>query len=266
MMKKSIGLIMILLILLTSMSTALGAGFDISLFEKDTGLYSVYQEDGDAFIEVNLSTEEKDFSHKYNSEYYYNSIFPNVIVLRHGTKEEIAIPRVWIYYRTENKALAVKEVEFSIYNSKFSFAIDDSNISALEKGTISEELVLLIDKNCIEEFFWNWCYAASANKPIEVKLIGATETVKFEVPLDVANAGMQLFLTYVQGLEKSSASVLDYSGTPVTVSERYARSSVENDMVYRDAIYGTSLSIPEDWAVVENRNDGNVEQNRPRCL
>lgn len=254
-MRVLIGFISMLLMLVMCISCALGEVFDISIFENDRNLYSVFRENTDVFIEVNLTSEEKNFSHKNDSVYYYNSIFPNIIVLDAGTKSELAIPRIWIYYRTENKALNVKKVEFSIYNSKFTFTIEDSNISALEKGTISEELLIIIDKHCIDEFLGNWYFAATTNKDIDVALIGSTDTVEFKVPVEVANAGAELFLSYAMNVKNTSISVLDYSGTPVLITAKHKPLSEGEEMVYHDVSNRLEFVVPSGWSTLENDDD-----------
>lgn len=257
-MKRVVGFSLVLLLLIGSISTAFGKGIDISTFEKDTDMYSIFREKEDVFIEVNLTSEEKDFSHKYNSEYYYNSIFPDIFIRNIGTEDEVAIPRLWLYYRTENNALNIKNIELSIHNTNYRFNIESSKITALEKGTISEELVIIIDKQSIDSFLTDWCYAASANKPIEVRLIGHTDIIKFEVPQAVANAGMELFWSYIVSLVNVTVPVLDYSGTPVTISPRYAPATDGMSMTYRDAQNGLTFTIPNGWAVVENEDEGGI--------
>lgn len=251
-MKRLLGFVMALVLIIGYVSTALGVGFDIAEYKKRDDLYSVFMEEENTFIELDLTNEERNFSHKNDSKYYYNSIFSDIIVLNTGKDNEVAIPRVWVYYRTENAPLEIKNIEFSIYNTTYNFAIEHSSISTLDKGTVSEEAVVVVGQQHLD-FLSNWWYAASTNKPIRVKLIGKADTVDFVLPTEVANAGMELFEVYLSMIDESIK--YQYSETPVTVSKINEPISNGINATYIDDVYGMTFVIPNGWALVQNDYD-----------
>ncbi len=72
-MKRLLGFVMALVLIIGYVSTALGVGFDIAEYKKRDDLYSVFMEEENTFIELDLTNEERNFSHKNDSKYYYNS-------------------------------------------------------------------------------------------------------------------------------------------------------------------------------------------------
>ncbi|MBR4040400.1 MAG: hypothetical protein IKJ11_09950 [Clostridia bacterium] len=243
MKKRFCGLLIFLLILFIAIPAL--ASFDVSIFENSqnqyAGLFEVTPEEDTVFISAEMTNPERSFDHKNNTKYYYSLIYPDLIVDYYKKPYEYAIPRIWIYYRSEKEALNVSGVEIKIKDKEYSFEIDDFDISILGEKTFSERIVLCIGSKGSDLIF-DWYDAALAGQSIWVTLIGKSEEVSFAVPQIVTEATAAMFSAYVEagGLETLGKGF----ETPVTI-----KTSNTVKERYFDKDTSTSFIIPDGWVL-----------------
>ena len=228
------------------------AELDTEQLEQLLESLHMYESDGFGFLEPDLPAEKRSFSHKNDSHTYQSYIFPDLFFYAPGTDEEIVIPRISILYRTEDKALRVENVEFSLYNSRYNFSIRDTNIIALDKGTVSEEIYILIGEQSLN-LMRDWYYTASINAPMNVKLIGASDTVEFSIPESIVSTGSDLFQAYT--IAGGNKSLNDYSETPVTITAISEPIQRDSRYLFTNKLNGTTFYIPDGWSIVRDEHD-----------
>ena len=136
--------------LLCALCTAAAAEFDLSMFEFDgeyKDMYTVTHEQDAVFIDTDFSAQEKSFSHKNDSAYYYSTFFADIIVLNYGRSGEYAVPRIWLRYCSEKGALHAKKLELTLRGKTYTFTIEKAEIEQLGQETTSEEILIRLGED-----------------------------------------------------------------------------------------------------------------------
>ncbi|MBP3650792.1 MAG: hypothetical protein J6K73_13545 [Clostridia bacterium] len=144
-MKKFFALLLVFL-LLASVSTAVAKVLDLSPIEAKSGLYTIdVSEDGDsAFIETTLSSEERSFTHQYESSKLYSTTLFDVLVVNYQKSTNYPIFRLWITYCADDAFQHFDAVTISLGNKRYTFTdVSDPEwlIEDEENGYIEDLLI-----------------------------------------------------------------------------------------------------------------------------
>lgn len=237
-------------------NTAL-AEFDLTQFEFEgefEGLFLVTHEEDAVFIDADLPVKERSFSHKYDSQNYYSAVNTDLIVINPKESDEYVVPRIWIYYRTEEEQLNVKTVEFVIGKEIYAYSPDKTDISELKHGTVEESILIKLGRSSLGTMN-AWYQAFERDEPIMVRLIGEKDRVEFEFPEIVMDSSAVLWALYAEagGLE-SADQILE---TPVSVSSAAEpkRKTGSGVLQYHDKENNTAFDIPAGWSLADSEDD-----------
>lgn len=263
-MKKRMGFVLSCFLILFSISPVLAASFDMSIFENQNSEYSKYfdcsYEEPYVFISPLLTIEEKSFTHKYESEYYYSTISPDLIVIDYQDVNEYVVPRIWIDYRSEGKNINANVIEFVIGNNLYSFSPDPPTVREIGTVSTEEKYILMLGESSLS-FISDWCDAAMNDIAVSAKLIGGSNTIYFDVPKTVVIDAAITFIAYVEAGGMDSMSQI-YE-TPIqnsTISSlSQTQGGLNGNLEY--VLDHFSIRLPRNYNVwtVNNYRDGYYE-------
>lgn len=237
--------------LLCALCTAAAAEFDLSMFEFDgeyKDMYTVTHEQDAVFIDTDFSAQEKSFSHKNDSAYYYSTFFADIIVLNYGRSGEYAVPRIWLRYCSEKGALHAKKLELTLRGKTYTFTIEKAEIEQLGQETTSEEILIRLGEDGVR-LMYDWCEASKNDESISARLIGENDEISFTLPDIVADyAGLMWSLFADAGgldtLDKVNATTLS-----VAQAAPPKKSYASGVLQFHDKKNNTVFDVPIGWAL-----------------
>ena len=219
MMNKFIACVVLLLTgIFGIIAIANADGFDMSILENETNkkLFSYAHEDDYVFIDAKLSTEEKAFVHKNDSQYYYSTIYPDIIVINHNTDKEYSVPRLWIDYCSDIGGINAHTLELVVGECTYSFSLDEPESKQLRNNTIRESYLIRFGSEGLKIVSDWYKSALYDDETIYAKLIGKEDSVDFSVP---PNTAVALAFTFLLFKSAGGYDTIDeVIGTPMSVS------------------------------------------------
>lgn len=158
-MKKFLALLAACMLLVLTTSSAFATTVDLSYVESNTDVFEVDpSSDGTAkFIETVLTSEERHFTHKYESDYYWSSTQFDVLVLGLDGDDQYPVWRCWIVFADDQRFRNIDSATFVLNGVSYTFSdIGDPEIwhSTRENddGTITylEEMLIKFGMNNVE--------------------------------------------------------------------------------------------------------------------
>ena len=224
-------LILVLLALVMSCSAAFAESteFTEKPYADYPTLFSIeYNEENNiAFIEVDADISEYAFTHKYESEYHYSSIYNDILVINYSSTDRFPVLRTWINY-TADKPQHFTSVTFILEGKSYTFtdiSSEDRN-RELENGYL-EQLLIKYGMNNVDFFrevvSTSVAYLTSDDDtkqlPVMKMILHGDEDIEAVVPdMFWTDMGM-LTLPFFNNDGAWLSYIFDNDGTPCTVSE-----------------------------------------------
>lgn len=143
-MKSTLVLLMALLMIFGTYTTAL-ADLDLDPVREASNVYTIdVSSDGEAaFIESRLSTQDRSFVHKYESENLYSSTQFDILIVDYLKTSAYPVMRLWITYSADDAFMNITSASFIIGNKKYTFSgIADSDwYQQDDRGYIEQVLI-----------------------------------------------------------------------------------------------------------------------------
>lgn len=153
-------------------------GLDLSVISDYPDVYTldVDEDQGVAFIESTLTTQERSFVHKYESARLYSYTQFDVLVVNPGTPDAYPLLRLWITYSSDNGYINFESATIVVGEKSYTFQelgdyYQHSDGSYIQQGLIrfgSDNLDFLFD---LEDLFEGMEDVVEATSGMTAKLI-----------------------------------------------------------------------------------------------
>lgn len=178
---KKLLLFLLVATLLVSVSPAMAATIDLSGIQAQDNLYTVdISDDGDAaFIESQLSAENRSFTHKYENSKLYSTTEFDVLIVDYQQSSNYPIFRLWVIYCADNAYQNIESITFQLDKKQFTFSdvSDDDWLSYdKENGYMEEMLIRFGEDNldflvAIEEAIKDKSDSVETLSEVEIKMV-----------------------------------------------------------------------------------------------
>lgn len=144
-MKKLFVLLTACMLLVLPMSAAFAASLNLTYVQENSDIFTIDPNDtGDAvFVETVLTAEDRHFTHKYESDYYWSSTQFDVLGLGYGTNDAYPVWRLWIVYANDISFQNIDSVTFVLGGMSYTFTdIDDPDWMTKNDTSYLEEMLI----------------------------------------------------------------------------------------------------------------------------
>ena len=144
-MKKCIALLLVLLLCSLTTGTALADKLDFSYVYATPEAYEVDMDEEDdlCFIDTTLTSRDRHFSHRLESDRYWNTTMFDIICLDLSDDAPYAVWRLWVSYNSDICHQNIHSITFVLHGKSYTFTdVSDSDWVTQSEGTYSEDLLI----------------------------------------------------------------------------------------------------------------------------
>lgn len=178
---KKLLLFLLVATLLVSITPAMAATIDLSGIQAQDNLYTVdINNDGDAaFIESQLSSENRSFTHKYENSKLYSTTKFDVLIVDYQQSSSYPVFRLWVTYCADNAYQNIDSITFQVDKKQFTFSdVSDEDWLSYDKenGYMEEMLIRFGEDNldfllALEEAIKGKSDTVEALDDVEIKMV-----------------------------------------------------------------------------------------------
>ena len=141
-MKKTLAMILAVIMLSACCAPALAQKADLSYVKSNPSLFEVETIDGFVYVTSAIPAIERAFTHKYESEALYSCTHFLLMLVNYGTNWERSACLLHIYYSSEQGYQNIESVSFIIDGDEYLFTDISQVIRDYENGTYTEVPVI----------------------------------------------------------------------------------------------------------------------------